>query len=341
MGKSKAEIQRAYRQRLKEKNNEEYLRRERERMRRNYVPSSELSDRDKKRRNEQNRAKLRRFYQRKREERQRLVAPQEQDTSGYDSAPNDSSERGRLRVRIPFQNNRRKGALIRWKRELSEATSRIRLLEQERSKLLKRYKSTQRSLQRMKNKSKNQHLSQELTPRKQTEQEMQMANLSNSQKQKIRKSLLLGNVIVSEVKRTKEQTPKGTMKANAALSVKLLRKEGIDVSANPERATENFPTKDDLEKSLPESIVWSQWKRIEIEEKGKKKMVTRVTETKVNREQFLVKLEQQMKDFESHVKRVAKQYEEIKRLKQNLPKHEMLLQLDFAENYSCRSLEEV
>ncbi|XP_060574205.1 splicing regulatory glutamine/lysine-rich protein 1-like [Ruditapes philippinarum] len=148
MGKSKAEIQRAYRQRLKEKNNE------RERMRRNYVPSSELSDRDKKRRNEQNRAKLRRFYQRKREERQRQVEPQEQDTSGYDSAPNDSSERSRLRLRIPFQNNRRKGALIRWKRELSEATSRIRLLEQERSKLLKRYKSTQRSLQRMKNKSK-------------------------------------------------------------------------------------------------------------------------------------------------------------------------------------------
>jgi hypothetical protein len=125
------------------------------------------------------------------------------------------------------------------------------------------------------------------------------------------------------------------------LSVKLLRKEGIDVSANPERAIENFPTKDDLEKSLPASIVWSQWNKIEIEEKGRKKMVTRVTESKVNREQFLVKLEQQMKDFESHMKRVAKQYEEIKRLKQNLPKHEMLLQLDFAENYSCRSLEEV
>ncbi|KAH3863062.1 hypothetical protein DPMN_026039 [Dreissena polymorpha] len=69
MGKSKAEIQRAYRQSLKEKNNEEYLRRERERVRRNYVPTSELSQRDKKRRNKQNRAKLRKFYQRKREER--------------------------------------------------------------------------------------------------------------------------------------------------------------------------------------------------------------------------------------------------------------------------------
>ena len=482
MGKSKAEIQRAYRQRLKAKNNEEYLRRERERVRRNYVPSSELSERDRKRRNENNRAKLRKFYQRKREERQNQMSPREQDTSGYESGLNESYERGRLRLRLPFQSNRRKGALLRWKRELSEATSRIRLLEQERVKLMKRYKSTQRSLQRIKKNSteKNTSRKQELTPRKQTEQEMQKANLTESQKQNIRKSLLLGNVIVSEIKQTKDKTPKGTIKAlhrivsgkitkkykcikllslktglcrhalgkstsklhqvprssrkstvgkyqekvvefmkrednsklqpgkkdvkksesgdkrqvyiltdylsnlhkkflsenpdveisftsfsrcrpnyilttsfssrssclctkhqNAALSVKLLRKEGVDVSANPETAIGNFPSEDDLKKSLPESIAWSQWNRIEIEEKGKKKMVTRVTESKLDRDQFLIKLEQQMKEFESHVKRVAKQYEEIKILKQNLPRHEMLIQLDFAENYSCRSMEEV
>jgi hypothetical protein len=220
MGKSKAEIQRAYRQRLKEKNDEEYLRRERERVRRNYVPTSELSQRDKKRRNEQNRAKLRKFYQRKREERQRQRAPQEQDTSGYESAANDSSERGRLTVRLPFENNRKKAAKRRWKRELSEANSRIRLLEQERSKLMTRYRSTQRSLQRMKNKSTSQNRNQELTPSKQTEQEMQMANLSNNQKQKIRKSLLLGNVIVSEIKRTKE---KNTERKNESFAQNYLR----------------------------------------------------------------------------------------------------------------------
>lgn len=70
-------------------------------------------------------------------------------------------------------------------------------------------------------------------------------------------------------------------------------------------------------------------------------MVTRLTETKLDREQFLFNLDKQIKDFESHVKRVSKQYDEIKTLKQNLPKNEMLVQLDFAENYSCRSMEEV
>ena len=82
MGKRRAEIQRAYRQRLKEKNNEEYLRKERERMRRKYVPSDLLSDSDKKHRNQLNREKLRKFYQRKREARQRAIVKEK--TSGYE-----------------------------------------------------------------------------------------------------------------------------------------------------------------------------------------------------------------------------------------------------------------
>ena len=51
-----------------------------------------------------------------------------------------------MRVLFPKKgsNNRRKGALIRWKRKLSEATSRIRLLEQERAKPVTKCKSAQR-----------------------------------------------------------------------------------------------------------------------------------------------------------------------------------------------------
>ena len=183
MGKSRAEIQKAYRQRLKEKNNEEYLRRERERMRRTYVPSNELSQRDKKRRNELNREKLKRFYDRKRAARHTSSL----ETSGYESGPSEDNDRGRLRVRLPHlhgRNNRRKGALIRWKRELSEATSRIRLLEQERSKLKTKFKSTQRSLQRIKHKAKTSDKpNHEDTPRKQTENQMKEADLTTPQKE--------------------------------------------------------------------------------------------------------------------------------------------------------------
>ena len=97
MGKSQAEIQRAYRQRLKERNNEEYLRRERERVRQNYTPSSALSENDRRKRNEKNREKLRKFYQRKCAER----AFKYTDTSGYESEkePSTSEDRGRLRIK--------------------------------------------------------------------------------------------------------------------------------------------------------------------------------------------------------------------------------------------------
>jgi hypothetical protein len=91
MGKSRAEIQKAYRQRLKEKNAEEYLRKERERMRRNNIPSQELSKNDRKLRNEKNRVKLRRFIQLKREERQRN-SNVDLETSGYESAETSSSQ---------------------------------------------------------------------------------------------------------------------------------------------------------------------------------------------------------------------------------------------------------
>lgn len=69
--------------------------------------------------------------------------------------------------------------------------------------------------------------------------------------------------------------------------------------------------------------------------------MTKIVETKIEREAFIFILQKQLDEFDAHVKRVAKQYEEIKHMKANLPVHEMITQLDFAENYSCRFMEEV
>ena len=55
MGKTRAEIQKAYRERLKAKNKEEYLQKERERRRKNYIPSEELPKRQRDERNRKNR----------------------------------------------------------------------------------------------------------------------------------------------------------------------------------------------------------------------------------------------------------------------------------------------
>ena len=71
--KSRAEIQRAYQERLKQKNNEEYLRKERERRRHKYIPAAQLAENDRIHRNTLNRERLRRCHQRKREARQRAT----------------------------------------------------------------------------------------------------------------------------------------------------------------------------------------------------------------------------------------------------------------------------
>ena len=488
MGKSRAEIQRACRERLKQKNKEEYLRRERERKNRSYVPSSELSENDRNRRNRKNKERLRRFYQRKKELRTRIQ--REQETSGYESAepqPGTSDERGRLPIRFNFQNSgKRKGALKRWKRDISEAHSRIRLLEQERDKSLTKVKTAQRSYQRLRAKlvkDKEQILAskeQELTPRKRTEHIMEKAKLSEQQKYQIRMPLLVGNALAAEISETRKSTRKGhkiaihrvvsgrilkkyiclrsvsartglcrhvlgktsskehqvkprqrqskveknrdkietflkrednsrtmpgkndakritkgqkvqshvlidyldnlhkkflsenpdlkisratfcrcrpayilkasftsrlsclcTKHQNAALTIKALRKAGIEVNPNPAKAVIEKIDKAKLQSDLTDEIPVSQWTREEIEEKGKKKHITRTVEKSLVKEQFIEHVQNQMIDFESHVDRMKKQYEQIRHLKQNLPTHHMILQLDFAENYSCRSLEEV
>lgn len=62
MGKSRAEIQKAYRERLKQKDNETYLARERAKRHASYVPSAELSTKEQNKRNEKNRQQRHHFY---------------------------------------------------------------------------------------------------------------------------------------------------------------------------------------------------------------------------------------------------------------------------------------
>ena len=105
---------------------------------------------------------------------------------------------------------------------------------------------------------------------------------------------------------------------------------------NPETFLKSTqPTADGLENDLPEKMKFSQWKRVEVEEKGRKEQVMRIVETEVERTTFIASFENQKNDFSNHVCRVRKQYEEIKKLKENLPKNHYILQMDFAENYAC------
>ena len=58
-----------------------------------------------------------------------------------------------------------------------------------------------------------------------------------------------------------------------ALIAKTLRREGIFVSANQEVFVKTIIDKDEIENSIEGMIKVPQWKRVEVEEKGKKKNV--------------------------------------------------------------------
>jgi hypothetical protein len=82
---------------------------------------------------------------------------------------------------------------------------------------------------------------------------------------------------------------------------------------------------------LPALVKFSQWKKIEVIEKEKKKYVTRIVEIEKDRQDFIDFLEDQTAEFKGHANRVYKQYEEIKRLKENLTTNHLLVQRDFCK----------
>lgn len=60
-------------------------------------------------------------------------------------------------------------------------------------------------------------------------------------------------------------------------TLRSLRRKGVTVPLNPETFLKSTqPTADGLENDLPEKMKYSQWKRIEVEEKGRKKQVKRI-----------------------------------------------------------------
>ena len=130
MAKSRAEIQKVYRQRLKDKNNDLYLTRERLRRKHSYVPNNQLSTKEKAERNQKNRDYLKQYCERKKEAPQFDVnnaGNQEERagtcTNGYKGAHSsalspaiDHGNQNRMLIRMNFRKSN--GPKMRVSKEL-------------------------------------------------------------------------------------------------------------------------------------------------------------------------------------------------------------------------------
>ena len=140
-----------------------------------------------------------------------------------------------------------------------------------------------------------------------------------------------------------------TKHQNIGLKLKMFRNLNKSVQANPDTFIKHFDS-DDIQKLLYGCKVttydYEKWQKVEItvktrsgEEKTKKKMkVVRKTRTKTDFEQYFQK---QIVAFSEHVKRIRNQYIVQRDLKENLPPNHIYIRMDFAEDYKCRSQEEI
>jgi hypothetical protein len=125
---------------------------------------------------------------------------------------------------------------------------------------------------------------------------------------------------------------------NMALKVKAMRKAGVRISENPENLIHHPELDEICSDALPDPFTYSVWKKVDI---GNGKMKMKVVEETKPLSVFTTEMQKQVNDFAQHVSRVREQYQQVRLLKDNLKQNEMIVQMDFTENFSCRSLEEV
>ncbi|CAC5394558.1 unnamed protein product [Mytilus coruscus] len=110
---------------------------------------------------------------------------------------------------------------------------------------------------------------------------------------------------------------------NMALKVRTLKALTVTTTSNPDQLIRQMTDDEVLEKITQledEKIKYSEWKRVDVEEKGMMKKRMNVVQCEANRQEFGTLIRTSLNEFRAHVYRVQTQYEQIRTLKENLPK---------------------
>ena len=131
---------------------------------------------------------------------------------------------------------------------------------------------------------------------------------------------------------------------NMALKVKALKIIGAVNTNNPDSLTTQNTDAEIIQcinECNTETIKYSEWKRKEVEHKGRISKRMQIETVEKSKTEFVKMFEQDLINFRRHTERVKCQYEQIKLLKESLPENHVMCQMDFAENYSCSHADEV
>ena len=128
---------------------------------------------------------------------------------------------------------------------------------------------------------------------------------------------------------------------NFALKLRCMKALGLDTCTSPDKFVEiNRENGIDhlLSGMLDDKIEFSEWKRVKCQD-GKERM--KIVKVEVSKYDFKQTVKDQFEQFIEHVDRVKVQYSAIRTMKETLPKSHAIIQMDFAENYTCQTREDV
>lgn len=232
MGKTRAEIQRKYRERKKAKLGEDYHKAERERVRKYYLPAAALSNKKRKKQNCIMKVRNRRCREKRKNLLGRLQiresADDIQSESGYGTLSESNiapvaEHNERLIVSLPTISvaARARGSKKARTRALARAHKSIRLLEKQKFELERKLKTKSKQLERLRKKmvtktstlhsgntSKEPFVETSASPRTKTNHDVEQLRLTPKRRKLVAKKLLLSNVLLAEVKDAKKTSSK-------------------------------------------------------------------------------------------------------------------------------------
>ena len=126
--------------------------------------------------------------------------------------------------------------------------------------------------------------------------------------------------------------PEYSLKINAVQEVTGTKNPDDFIAKNT-----NDEVQEKLQNIDKSNVTFIEWKREEDNGKLRWKQV----QTVVTVENFTKMFMQDVTDFREHVNRVKNQYSQVRRLRENLNDGQVLVWMDFAENFTCAALDEV
>ena len=199
--KPRNEIQRSYREKKKLENRDAFLEKERNRKRKSYIPISLLTEPEQAKRRKENREKSMRFREKSRINKENLESP---STAGSENNV-DNDNTPRLIVKLDFKKGKKTSSRKRISRGVAKAHKKIKSLQETNVKLQRKTWSLQKRIQRIsKEKPAVKPTEPEKspkTPRSKCNSELRKAGMSpRNVPRQIRKQLVLAHAVSAEVK---------------------------------------------------------------------------------------------------------------------------------------------